>query len=404
MVLVSGNLLNKFHQPHQGRTNPDDLWDLGSTPINIYNLEKELRGYDKKDASFILSGFKHGFSLNYSGPRIPLVSENLKSAKMNSDVLSKKLKDDKALGWIACPFVTPPISNLRINPVGLVPKRSGGWRLITNLSFPEGHSVNDFVEPDFRHVNYALFDRAVTIVQTIGKSAFCCKADIKSAFNLCPVAPADFDLLGIKSEDGYWVQKMLPQGSASACFIFEKFASFLDWLIKKKSGTNNITHLLDDFFMAGSTFIHCRDIFELFQSECFNLGIPLCPEKLIGPLKVITYLGLDIDAEKQTIRVPDDKIDKAKIEISRLLSFKKIRLSELQSIDGLLNFITKAIPTGRAFLRRFYDAMSHANKPHHFIRVNNGMRDDASIWLSFLNEFNGVAFFNESEWFENTFI
>ena len=84
------------------------------------------------------------------------------------------------------------------------------------------HSVNDFISSEFRHVRYAQFDQAVNIVQNIGRNAFCCKADIKSAFNLCSVWPGDFDLLGLKSDHGYWVQKTLSQGSACACFIFEK--------------------------------------------------------------------------------------------------------------------------------------------------------------------------------------
>jgi hypothetical protein len=79
-------------------------------------------------------------------------------------------------------------------------------------------------------------------------------------------------------------------------------------------------------------------------------------------------------------------------------------LKELQSIVGLLNFITKAIPTGRAFLRRFYDSMSKVKKSFHFIRVNRDMRDDAMTWLTFLSEFNGLAMFNEKNWSENTFI
>lgn len=40
------------------------------------------------------------------------------------------------------------------------------------------------------------------------------------------------------------------------------------------------------------------------------------------------------------------------------------------SIVGLFNFITIAIQTDRAFLCRFYDAMSHAIKPFYVIYVN----------------------------------
>jgi hypothetical protein len=92
----------------------------------------------------------------------------------------------------------PPILNLRVNAIGLLPKRSGGWRLITNLSFPTGNSVNDFISPEFSHFKYAFFDEAVIIVQNLGKYAFMAKVDIKCAFNICPCWPGDFD-------QGFWI-------------------------------------------------------------------------------------------------------------------------------------------------------------------------------------------------------
>ncbi len=78
------------------------------------------------------------------------------------------------------------------------------------------------------------------------------KQDIKSAFNLCPIYPGDFDLLGIASPQGYWIQKVLPQGTAISCAIFEKVlynlfnGLFLGMLIQKK-----FRPYLDDFWFWG---------------------------------------------------------------------------------------------------------------------------------------------------------
>ena len=75
-----------------------------------------------------------------------------------------------------------------------------------------------------------------------------------------------------------------------------------------------------------------------------------------------------------------------------------MKLRSLQSIVGLLNFIARAIPAGRAFNRRFYDALSHAKKAHLRIRISNGLKDDARVWIRFLREFNGTCLFNEADW------
>ena len=49
-----------------------------------------------------------------------------------------------ALGRVAGPFdhPPPPLQNLRLSPIGMVPKRGGSYRLIHHLPHPSGTSVN----------------------------------------------------------------------------------------------------------------------------------------------------------------------------------------------------------------------------------------------------------------------
>lgn len=70
----------------------------------------------------------------------------------------------------------------------------------------------------------------------------------------------------------------------------------------------------------------------------------------------------------------------------------------LQSVVGSLNFIRQAIPAGRAFNLRFYDAMSFVKSPHHFVRLSAGMRDDLKTWFMFLQNFSGYSIFNDYIW------
>ena len=81
-----------------------------------------------------------------------------------------------------------------------------------------------------------------------------------------------------------------------------------------------------------------------------------------------------------------------------MLNKKKVTLKELQSIVGLLNFCSRAIPVARAFNRHFYDAMSGLTKPFHHVRVSLSMKGDVSLWLSFLQHLNGFCSFPELHW------
>ncbi len=45
------------------------------------------------------------------------------------------------------------------------------------------------------------------------------------AFGLLRIQPSDFELLGLKFFDKYFVDKALPMGCALSCSLFAKFAT-----------------------------------------------------------------------------------------------------------------------------------------------------------------------------------
>ena len=106
-----------------------NLYSLAKTPIKYDNLSVELRSYPlEQDRLQLLTGFKSGFSLQYSGPRKFRESQNLKSALEAPDLVESKLIKEIALGRVAGPFPTAPFPSLRVSPVGLVPKKDGDFR------------------------------------------------------------------------------------------------------------------------------------------------------------------------------------------------------------------------------------------------------------------------------------
>lgn len=99
------------------------------------------------------------------------------------------------------PFSHPPMPNIHISPIGLVPKSSGGWRMITHLSYPPSQGINFFIDPSTCSVKYTAFDTVVDMIAMLGPSAELGKVDIKNAFRLLPIYPGDFDLLGFKFKE-----------------------------------------------------------------------------------------------------------------------------------------------------------------------------------------------------------
>ena len=121
--------------------------------------------------------------MHFSGTRTHI--GNLDSAYQQPSDFLEKIQTEVALGRVAGPFRKLHISNLRISPVGIVPKDNNtGWGLITYLSFPPDNSVNSFIDPSEYTVNYTSFDTVIQMLAELGKEAYIGKMDIKSAFRL----------------------------------------------------------------------------------------------------------------------------------------------------------------------------------------------------------------------------
>ncbi|XP_048757041.2 uncharacterized protein LOC130046337 isoform X1 [Ostrea edulis] len=227
--------------------------------------------------------------------------------------------------------------------------------------------------------------------------------DLSSAFRLLPVRPADFSLLGICVGDQFFIDKCMPFGCSIACATFEKFSSLLHWIVATQSHNSNIIHYLDDFLFVGKPLSdHCYNLSLVFRQTCRAIGVPINDKKTEGPTTKLTFLGLGIDTISQTIFIPEQKYIELKQALVYLSSSKKVTLTQMQSLCGSLKFFAKAVPGSRAFNRRFYNSTIGIRKPHFRLRVTIGMKQDARVWLDFLENFNGRAPFPDLLWSSNT--
>lgn len=333
------------------------------------------------------------------GPRLGSFSRNLVSANEHKDQLEEKINKEVDAGRVMGPFSNPPLPNMHISPIGLVPKSSGGWRMITHLSYPPSLGINAFIDPQLCSVKYSSFDSVVDMIAELGQGAELGKVDIKNAFRLLPIYPGDFELLGFKFQGKYYYDKCLPMGCSLSCAIFEKFSTFLEWATVENSGLDTLSHYLDDFIFAGSKGSgNCYNLMSSFQSICTECGIPLAVEKTQGPVTCLIFLGIEIDTDQMCIRIPREKILELRGLLEALIVRKKVKVRTLESLVGKLNFFSKAVRGGRAFNRRFYDAMIGISNPDFYIRLNSAVKQDMTMWLRFLVDFNGKAYFPQREW------
>ena len=214
------------------RTNPSL-----PTPVKIQALDRQ--GYQQDLQDRLVRGFQWGFPIPSMLKNNPQKGAyvNHKSVQANIHTVKQNIDKEVLLGRMAGHFVSPPLKNFVTSPLGLVPKKEAGqFRLIHDLSFPRGHSVNSNIDTYFATVQYENLDHCVDIIQKLGPDTLMAKADIQEAFRNVPIHPKDYKFLGFMFENKYYYDKCLPFGCSSSCQTFELLSTALQWICK-----NNIT-------------------------------------------------------------------------------------------------------------------------------------------------------------------
>jgi len=290
---------------------------------------------------------------------------------------------------------------MHFSGVGVIPKKNGKLRLIHDLSSPANSSVNDGIDRADFTFQYTTIDAAVSSIMRLGPGAYLTKIDIRNAFRLCPVHPSDWYLLGIKWQDKYYHDKVLPFGLRSAPYIFNCLAESIEWIIRDVGHLADIMHYLDDYLNVSAPSLplanqHRSIILDIMQ----YLNVPIAPEKVEGPSTCLVFLGIELDTVLLEMRLPQDKLQDILSAVRAILERGTVPKRELVSVLGKLSFAARAIPSGRTFLRRLFDLTKAVSSMprHRVLTIPAAAREDLTWWVEALSTWNGKSFFLMESW------
>ena len=282
----------------------------------------------------------------------------------------------------------------------------GKFQLIHNLAFPYNqNSVNANIPDCHAKVSYQKFDVVVQLGLKHGPGCYAGKMDFDTAFHNIPIHLNDLPLLGFMLDDLYFINSTMAFGARSSCKIFEEFATSIQWILDNETDSTNSSHYLDDFIMVHASSTVCAYYMSKLQDICDFIGAWLSPDKTVGPIQIINFLGLTLNFLKQVVQIPLEKVQKAITQIDYLLSTQyvnnknlkgKVQVKSIQKLTGLLNFICRAVPCRQPFLCRLYNLQAkayspHTNaphpkpKPHHKVCLDKGSQQDLLMWKQFLS-------------------
>ena len=122
------------------------------------------------------------------------------------------------------------------------------------------------------------------------------KTDIKSAFSIIPIHPADYSLLGMKWDHMYYFDRCLAMSLRSSCAIFEAFSTSLEWISFHLLRACSVLHILDDFPFIAPNKDQCKRDLDNFVLPCNHLGVLLAPDKTVGPDTALQFAGITLDS------------------------------------------------------------------------------------------------------------
>ena len=370
-----------------------------STPLNTDSWEVLLAEHpDRAFAGYITQGLREGFRIGFRWDA-PLASAtcNMHSTRLRPAAISGYIADELSKGRMLGPLPPTWRPRLHVNRFGLIPKghNTGKYRLITDLSFPQGRSVNDGIMPALTSLSYITVDGVAQVAQHLGKGSLLAKMDIEAAYRLVPVHPQDRMLQAVEWEGSLYVDPMLPFGLRSAPKIFSAVADALNWCLQR-AGIRFIQHYLDDYIIVAPPHSkECQQAVQTMDTVCARLGVPMAPHKREGPTTCLIFLGIEIDTVAGELRLPEEKLSRLMSLLHEWGSRKSCQRKELESLIGLLSHACKVVRPGRSFLRRLLDLL-HATSSRRggncIIRLNRSCQADIAWWVEFVGKWNGVSF------------
>lgn len=379
------------------QTKPLDQLNL--SPILSTSAFKELLAHhpDRQFADYIVNAIENGVDIGYNGIRSPYSYSNWSSVDKFSKEVSESIVKDVSLHRKIGPFTSPPSSNFMGSPMGAFQKRrSNKTRVIHDLSWPPGASVNDFISADDFTLSYMSVDDVVSKLQTFGHTNVpMAKLDLADAFHHIRVRQEDWELLGSTWVDPsgtiyYFVSTVLPFGLRSSPKLFNDFATAAKWIMLDKN-VSYAENYLDDFITIGNDVNECSFNLTTMIDVCNSLGFELNPRKVTPPTPVIEFLGIVIDSVKMELRISQERL-KETMDLLQVWSMKRrAKKRHLLSLIGKLTFISRVVKSGRSFLRRMIDTASSVRHLHHFVKLDADFKADLNWWRMYLRDWNGIS-------------
>ena len=271
------------------------------------------------------------------------------------------------------------------NRVFLRPKKTGGWRLILDVS----QLNKSLVCKTF------CMDHAQVIRQAAQAGMWATSVDFSDAYHHIPIKPAHQKFLCFQVNEKRYMYLALPFGLSPAPRVFTSVMS----PVKAWARAHKLLmfQYLDDWLNLAHNRTQATQQTLLFVETCVQLGLVVNLEKSeLVPTQVITFLGFSFDLVRGMIFPLEEKMLRVERMITKMLAAKWRSVKNAESLRGTLTSLEKAVPWGRLNFRAFQRVVSLAlrkgRRPSAQFQLSLRAKQDLHWWCDRSNTLKGQTF------------
>lgn len=314
------------------------------------------------------------------GYRIPFTSPPLQDlvTKSNKKISNKEslaiAEELKHLTEINAIEKCQPIKGQFVSDIFLMPKKTGGARLILNLK-----KLNKYLDTD-----HFKMEDIRTATKLVTKNCFMCHIDLKEAYFLISIHESCRKYLRFYFKSTLYEFTALPFGLSSAPYIFTKIL-FPVTAHLRSHGFKSV-RFLDDQLLIGDRLGDCHANVMTTIQFLERLGFVINYEKSnLEPRQECKFLGFIINSQKMTLKLPESKALNIKQKAELILKIKRIKIREFARFLGSLTAACPAVTYGwlhtKTLERARYLALLGNNEDYDsYMTISNDLHYDLTWW------------------------
>lgn len=362
--------------------------------LKLEAWETALVGYHDAEICFFL---RYGWPVGYHSSSPPTsIERNHPSAQAYEPHIIRFLEKEQKYNAIVGPFSQPPFTPwCRRSPIMTRPKKdTDARRIIIDLSFPHGLSVNDAIDIQSiygRNTKYTLpsITDLIAHVQKLGPGCWLWKADLARAYRQFRVDPIDTPLLGMGLKQDLYLDLCPSFGCRSSSACCQRASSAVTYLMAKQDWT--VLAFLDDFAGIQSTKSTAEAAYESFLSLTTHLGLELASDKCEKPTQAIQWLGYEVNTITMSVTIPKDKMLQVLHECKLWSNRSRASKTMIQSLVGKLLHIATCIQHARKFVSRILSTLRYmVAESHEWTTLSSEFKLDVKWFHEYASLSNGI--------------